>query len=96
MSCYPSAPFCNSGDLRLFGGQADNEGTLELCLNQAWGTVCDDLWDNNDAKVACRKLGFQAEGNYKLIKPAECLYPFAMQTKTVVLKKKKKKLLYSQ
>lgn len=59
---HSSAPFCNDGDLRLFGGQADNEGTLELCLNQAWGTVCDDLWDNNDAKVACRKLGFQAEG----------------------------------
>ena len=59
---YITAPFCNEGDLRLFGGEADNEGTLELCLNQDWGTVCDDLWDNNDAKVACRKLGFQTGG----------------------------------
>ena len=64
----PLAPFCNDGDLRLFSGEAENEGTLELCLNQAWGTVCDDLWDNNDAKVACRKLGFQAEG----IKRVQC------------------------
>lgn len=56
------APFCNDGDLRLFGGETNNEGTLELCLNQVWGTVCDDLWDNSDARVACRVLGYESEG----------------------------------
>lgn len=58
---YPPAS-CSDGDLRLFGGVTNNEGTLEMCLDQRWGTVCDDLFDNSDAKVACRKLGYQAEG----------------------------------
>ena len=39
------------------GGTYSNEGTIELCLSDEWGTVCDDLWDNTDAAVVCRKLG---------------------------------------
>ena len=36
---------------------------MELCINGVWGTVCDRRWDNNDARIVCRQLGYNAEGS---------------------------------
>ena len=60
----------NAGDVRLVGSTTDNmtEGRLEICVNELWGTVCNDgangVFDRNAAKVACRQLGFPESGEY--------------------------------
>ena len=46
----------------MVGGNVGNEGRVEICLNNEWGTICDDNWSTNDAEVACSVLGFGYTG----------------------------------
>ena len=39
-------------------------GTIEICLNNAWGTICDDFWNASDAIVVCRQLGYSPHGQF--------------------------------
>lgn len=52
-----------AGVLRIVGGLNAFLGRLELLVapsspSQAWRTMCDDGWRNNNARVVCRQMGF--------------------------------------
>ena len=49
---------CSDGSLRLKSGTSALNGRVELCLNNAWGTICDLGFDTDDATVICQQLGF--------------------------------------
>lgn len=59
---------CETGDVRLANGQPDPAsntlaGRLEVCINNAWGTVCNSRFDVEDAGTACEAIrGFSRDG----------------------------------
>ena len=50
-----------AGDIRL--GSNGNDTRIEICFNGLWGSLCaGDTWDDVDATVACRELGYAIGG----------------------------------
>lgn len=58
LSSFNHLVVCNDGDVRLIGGSSDFVGRVEICIDEMWGTVCNDFWDSTDAGVICAQLGY--------------------------------------
>ena len=47
-------------DVRLVGGRGNYEGRIDWNYDGEWSSVCDVQFDDKDASVVCKSLGFTA------------------------------------
>ena len=72
---------CEEGDIQLVndtdghgrklkltgsGTSSLEEGRVEICVNNVWGTICKNGWDALDAKVVCRQLNLSTDCEYRI------------------------------
>ena len=63
--CTCSCAVCIDGDVRIAAARTTSTtitGRVEVCLQNVWGTLCDDGWGNLDARVICRQEGYAEAG----------------------------------
>ncbi|XP_070190654.1 scavenger receptor cysteine-rich domain-containing group B protein-like [Littorina saxatilis] len=54
-------------EVRLVDGYNNYSGRIEVKLGGTWGTVCSDHFDELDATVFCRLLGFSGSGEHGIL-----------------------------
>ena len=66
------------GAVHLVDGIVAYRGRVEFCVSGRWSGICVTQWDNADAAVVCRQLGYPSEGIYIYIYMSPVLSTFIM------------------
>ena len=64
-TCTSGDTECIDGELRLvnvFERNTSASGVLEVCQGGVFGTVCSDIWNITNPRIACSQLGYPFEG----------------------------------
>ena len=66
---------CTAGSVRLVGGSNQYEGRVEVCVNQAWSSVCTySGWNKKSAKIICNQVG----DNLSMHNVSHIIYPICI------------------
>ncbi len=71
---------CTDWDLRLVDDTSSvlyREGMLQFCMDNKWEYLVVTAWNENEAHVACRQLGFLGGGavlNFAITLILSCMY----------------------
>jgi deleted-in-malignant-brain-tumors protein 1 len=62
---YKITAICCNGAVRLASSTQSVDsvfGRVDVCVNGTWGTICSDFWENIDASIVCKQLGYTEYG----------------------------------
>ena len=59
---------CTTGEVRL-NGSTPLEGRVEICINNAWGTICSNRFSSSDTQVICQNSGYAFTDSYSIPLP---------------------------
>ncbi|XP_050392859.1 adhesion G protein-coupled receptor B1 [Patella vulgata] len=55
---HDASVVCKSVSVRLWHGSGPHEGLVEVFYNNEWGAVCNDSFEDTEASVVCKQLGY--------------------------------------
>jgi len=62
ITLLPNVVRCTNGDVRLVGGNVPFNGVVEICYDEAFGSICDSGFGLPEATIVCYQLGYSRMG----------------------------------